>query len=253
MPNHSMFGEIVIAAIGGAIVVIGLLMEHFGEKDWYKDTSHFSRSKKIRFYGEWFVIIGVGIEVLVAGYTAVGEWELRQITLKNDPLKQPISEISAIVNIQVSATNFDATRPFPLDHSWINLGGFSLGAKEARYFKHYDDIMSRHVTHYTISIKFESNPLPVFVNNDINGTNDNFEPAFPTVSVTNAIAGLKTIEMYLSAIPKTAGIVKGNGRIFINGFKTDFKCSSDSIGKDFYEFNPDKTGLYLVTTNVYVK
>lgn len=74
METQSMFVEILLAAIGGVFVVIGLLMEHFGDRNWYEyKCLPEKRSKSLKWFGEWFVIFGVGIEVLVAAVTAYGE------------------------------------------------------------------------------------------------------------------------------------------------------------------------------------
>lgn len=74
MVNESIFVEVVFAAIGGLLVVIGLLMEHFGDMEWYEyKCLPEGRSKCIRYCGEWLVIIGVGIEVGVAVKTAIQE------------------------------------------------------------------------------------------------------------------------------------------------------------------------------------
>ncbi len=99
MATQSYFGEIILAGIGGLLVVIGLLMEHFGDRDWY-EFKHLSEklSKSVKWIGEWFVIIGVGIEVVVACFTAASEWQ-------NRPSNKPISSISAQIEFIVRGTN----------------------------------------------------------------------------------------------------------------------------------------------------
>jgi hypothetical protein len=97
--TQSYFEEIVLAGFGGLLVVIGLLMEHFGNRDWYEyKCLPEGRSKSLKWVGEWFVILGVGIEVLVACFTAANEWQ-------NRPSNKPIASISAKIEFIVRGTN----------------------------------------------------------------------------------------------------------------------------------------------------
>lgn len=96
METQSYFGEIVVAGIGGLVVVIGLLMEHFGDRDWY-EYKHLPevRSKSVRYIGEWLVIIGVLVEVVVACKTANDEWlSKRASRLKAEQLEKQINATS---------------------------------------------------------------------------------------------------------------------------------------------------------------
>ena len=249
MENHSIFAEVVIAAIGGVIVVLGLLGELIGEKDWYKNTSHFKKIKQIKKGGEWAVILGVSIEVLVAGYTAFNEQKLRQIAIKNDPLKQPVSQISAVLSLVVNATNVDVHSGISLDTSWLNFESFSLRAKNARWFEHRDNIWARHVAYYTISIKYEFENLPNLVPNDIDNTNISEEMLNQNITVTNTLSALNSVETYVGFLSKNAHVIKGKCIIYINGFRKDIYFNSNSISTNFYEYNPDRSGLYLSTTN----
>jgi hypothetical protein len=101
MMIKSHFVEILVAALGGLLVGIGLLMEHFGDnKEWYEyKFLTETRRKSVKYIGEWFVIIGVGIEVAVAAITAEGERQMRQMVIKNDPKNLPIVSIIGRVSL----------------------------------------------------------------------------------------------------------------------------------------------------------
>jgi hypothetical protein len=92
--NQSYFWPIIFALIGGGIVVVGLVIELFAEKKWFKNL----RSKRFwdsaKTWGEWIVIIGIVFEMGDAGWTA---YEINE----NNPLNQPISTVSASVKIIV--------------------------------------------------------------------------------------------------------------------------------------------------------
>src|SRR5665213_933756 len=97
MMAQSYFGEIVSAGIGGIVVVVGLLAEHFCDQDWYEyKCLPETRRKSVKYTGEWFVIIGVSIEVIVGIGAAIDAWQ-------NDPLNEPISLISAVVRFNVAS------------------------------------------------------------------------------------------------------------------------------------------------------
>ena len=252
-----MFTEVVIAAIGGVIVVVGLLMEHFGEKDWYKDSNHFDKCKSIYKKGEWFVIAGVGIEVVVAILTAIGEWNLRQLAQKNDPLKQPVAQVSAVVNILVNATNVVLRQPNYGVFDWISVGPFGLELKDCRWFDHHEGLEYYLKTttnreppsYYTISLKFEY----AMGSAGIWGTTGNSKDmdygfTTPSMTVTDLISNFNDMEMYLEFITNKADFVKGSARIIINGIQKDIKLEKDSFYKFTNEWTEPLEGLYLGTS-----
>jgi hypothetical protein len=68
--TQSFFWPVFFACIGGAIVVIGLLLETLAEKKWFKNVKSFRRWHSAKCFGEWMVIGGILIEVADAGWTA---------------------------------------------------------------------------------------------------------------------------------------------------------------------------------------
>jgi hypothetical protein len=118
----------------------------------------------------------------------------------------------------------------------LNLSGtpFSLEAKDApHWFEHLDNFANHHVAYYTIVLKFEYNNLPTTVWNDINNTNDLYDLMFSSITVADAISKITGLETYVEFIPKNTEIVRGSGRIFINGFRKDFQFTAIPSGISF--------------------
>lgn len=99
---------------------VGLLMEKLWEKKSYKNTHDFKLSKRIREVGAWLVIAGIVFEIGVAVWTASDAWETRQMTIKNDPLNQPIKSMDLEVNLNI----FDPNRPEDDENEVAILGGY---------------------------------------------------------------------------------------------------------------------------------
>jgi hypothetical protein len=74
--------------------------ERFSERDrhteWYKYIADLRRWEFIKWLGEWFVIVGVIIETLVAGFLARDEWRT-----SHDALNRPIVSISAVATFRI--------------------------------------------------------------------------------------------------------------------------------------------------------
>lgn len=75
--------------------MVGLLMEVLSEKKWFKNVNSFRRCEVIKKAGEWFVISGIVVEVVVSGVLAKGEWQ-------NDSWNRPIASASAFARIITS-------------------------------------------------------------------------------------------------------------------------------------------------------
>ena len=91
----SSFWFVFSACIGGIIVLVGLLMEVLAEKEKYKNITDFHCCESTRKWGEWFVISGIVVEVVVAGLVAKDEWQ-------SDSRNKPIANASAIVRLIIS-------------------------------------------------------------------------------------------------------------------------------------------------------
>src|ERR1700744_4877363 len=88
--TQSIFVAVSAACFGGVFVAIGLLLETWADKKWFKNQKSHHYWECSKKFGEWFVIIGVLIEVVVAGWTAKNEWEIDR-TL-GDLTKERISD-----------------------------------------------------------------------------------------------------------------------------------------------------------------
>lgn len=86
--------------------MVGLLMETLAEKKWFKNITAYRRWESAKCWGEWLVILGIVVEIVVAGWFAKDEWQTIQIAKENDPLNQPITDIFAMVEFRVNKSDF---------------------------------------------------------------------------------------------------------------------------------------------------
>jgi len=89
----------VLAALGGGIVLIGLWMEYTSKiesPDLYKNINDFWSLKSRNKWGEIWVMIGIGFEIVIGIIFAFKEES-------EAPLNQPISLISAVVRFNVAS------------------------------------------------------------------------------------------------------------------------------------------------------
>ena len=98
----------VVAALGGAIVFIGLLMEYIStdEKRYEKaDINGFRQLKSLEKMGEKWVMFGIVVEIAVAiGFAWRDDWHIRQIEIaqqKADPHNLPIKSLTAYAMVEV--------------------------------------------------------------------------------------------------------------------------------------------------------
>src|SRR5208283_1297949 len=100
----------IVAISGGVLVFRGLWIENKADKDEFFDVDDFRSSKLKKKRGWKMLMWGIALETLVAGVFAARDgWEIRQIKMneaKNDPLNQPIGDISATVQFRVNKANF---------------------------------------------------------------------------------------------------------------------------------------------------
>ena len=124
-----------------------------------------------------------------------------------------------------------------------------MGAKDARSF----DLNSgynqpRTPIYFGIAMKFEPSPLPSYeFDMDINNTNVAADEAavYASMTVTDAISKISFFRAYIDYLPTNTVIIKGNAKIFINGFEKDFDVNSNGIGFQMSQWNPDRPGLFL--------
>lgn len=100
--SESSLRFVLLACIGGAFVLVGLLMEVFAEKKSFKNINSLRFWKTIKCWGEWSVIFGIVIELIVGAVFANEEWQ-------NEPLNAPINSISAVIKLKVKGVK---TVPF---------------------------------------------------------------------------------------------------------------------------------------------
>jgi hypothetical protein len=94
----STFWFVFWACIGGAVVLVGLLMETMADRKRFKHVNSLRRCQSVKHWGAWILIGGIVIEIVVAGLSAKSAWE-------NDPLNAPINSISAEIKLKVKGVN----------------------------------------------------------------------------------------------------------------------------------------------------
>ena len=140
----------IVASIGGVFVFFGLLIEDEAAKDEKKQTPEIfvadvSISKAKGRFGWWVLMFGIAIEIVIAAWTAYDDRETRQMAAKNNPLLQPVSQVSARLLLVVEAANSTPYSTEGLKNTFINFSDgsitnpntfqvFALGASEGRYF-----------------------------------------------------------------------------------------------------------------------
>jgi hypothetical protein len=207
---------------------------------------------------------GIAIETAVAVVFAARDgWEIRQTRIdaaKNNPLNAPVSDIFAILHLDIKAGTFDPHAGHSiLEHSsmyfsstniglFIQPAIFNMSAKEVRSFDHYSGYnQPRTAIYYGIAVKFEPSPLPAYeFDMDIN-TNVAADVAaeFASMTVTDAISKISFFRAYIDFLPTNTVIIKGNAKIFINGFEKAFEVNSNGIDFQMSQWNPDRPGIFL--------
>jgi len=99
------------AAVGGAVVLVGLWMEWKSHKDgldktdWFADTKAFRKSK--RRTGEILVMVGVGLEIVMATLFATldvcDKYKINKQAAASDPRNLPVNAVSGYAIIEVRA------------------------------------------------------------------------------------------------------------------------------------------------------
>lgn len=115
----SAFWFVLSACIGGVFVLVGILMEVLAEKASFKNTKSQRRWALIKVSGEWILIFGIVVEVVVAGLSAKAEWQTRQLAIKNDPINQQIRSINVQLYLVLNDTNL-----FNNKDSWSEVATF---------------------------------------------------------------------------------------------------------------------------------
>jgi hypothetical protein len=121
------------AFIGGAVVLIGLWMEWRSgkkdevesEKEWFSDINKFRRRHRKSHAGEFWVMSGVFIEIIVAvvfvTMDVVDKHKFSEDVNRIDPTNLPVLNINAFVKLRVKGKDFpDLTQweSIPLSTNW---------------------------------------------------------------------------------------------------------------------------------------
>jgi len=201
----------IFAAIGGIVVIIGLWWEYKAtDESRYENAGidEFRSLKSLEKKGEKWVIFGIVIEVIVAvAFACRDDWHIRNIEKNSDPLNLPISQVFAILKLEVKGTNLFSPSPnFLYDGSSsiemmvTNIYAPSLGgigffpSAFPRYSAHMENFASRKISSYGYTLKFERNTMPLGDWTSLANTNDLIPPNLP---VRYVLDKLKIMRMWI--------------------------------------------------------
>jgi len=125
---------IFFAMVGGILVFWGLRIEKMAENDLSPDIfSEEEKSRRLKAKRGWkLLMLGVFIEILVAGFFAAKDgWEIREVQInevRNNPLNQPISDLTATVVLNVDGQPNGWPTPGPHIGTWLELGETNIAA-----------------------------------------------------------------------------------------------------------------------------
>lgn len=197
------------AMIGGVIVVIGLFLELFAEKERFKNLKSFRFWHGAKKWGERLVIAGICIEIADAGWTA------HEIN-KNAPMNQPATKSSAVLVFSLTGANSEDLLLKP-DLRFAELYGIirknrflflEAEAKDIKISTGWDNGTGKHF--YTFEVELHS-PVP------LGGAP---RPLNPQIKVSEIMRNMNTLEVYTGWIKNSAEVDEGYVEITINGDKT---------------------------------
>ncbi len=168
-------GEIPVliwATIGGILVFVGLAVEKFA--DWMNDRylgGPEKPHKPLETAGWCILMLGIFIEIAVAGMSANDAWETRQIAIKNDPRNQPIKSVTAVAtlyfaeNVLVSNKWVESVIP---QNRWENPLQMRLFSKHGYDIELYCDAPPPPITEYQVGNNrlLDSNSISIHLSGD---------------------------------------------------------------------------------------
>jgi hypothetical protein len=105
--KSSSVSSLLVAGIGGLYVILGLWIEKDADEDKEKFPSKFAVAKRLvkcrSKIGWWILIVGIGIEIADAGWTAHEINETNKAQHDADPRNLPINSISGYAIVEVRA------------------------------------------------------------------------------------------------------------------------------------------------------
>ena len=244
----------MVAAIGGIFVFVGLWMEYVsGDEKRYEniDIAGFRKLKSKERRGEVWVMVGIIIEVAVAiGFAGKDDWHARQMEKAialADPLKQPVTDLSASVVVALEGTNLIHLNPFVMrQNTWISLISTNIivlppDLDEIRSLVAVDVWPKR-------IIFANGNPAHGYV------IDFKFNPIWPHIdhpeTVSNAIQTMKVMRIYAGFIPQNSKIIEGSAKLIINGtIQVNFIIPPQGMDKIVLDEFPNSQGFVFLATN----
>jgi hypothetical protein len=255
-------GTALLASFGGIVVFWGLWLEKKYEKEAYTNVDDFRFCKSKRERGWKILMLGISLEIVIGFAHALEDGiEIKRIesdTVKNAPLNQPVSDISAKVVVKLEGTNFARVNDmFDLrKDNWVmfcstktNEAVFdsgslkSLMAEDVLPFVHYRTPNEAVISHgYVIK----------YIENSLNFFESKTPPQESRPIAKEVLEKVKVLRILPGFIPKETKVIGGEVWLTINGnLRTKFIIYPQEMDKTFLEWNPDfKTLVFLATNSI---
>jgi hypothetical protein len=250
------------AAIGGLIVLRGLWLEGYREKEEFPTIEAFRTFKTMESRGRKWVFWGVLFEVIIAFALSIKDGvqyhRLEKEIFANDPRQQPVSDILVSVVVKLEGTNFERIND-PYDvriNNWVmlldnktnaptlNLGNMgSLMAEDVLPFFRAK-FQDRSVDYHGYFMKYFENPVPPF-------EYEHQQPAPDIRPVAEyVLEKVKFLRISPGFIPNDKKVIGGEAWLTINGtLRRKFIIYPQGMDTNFQEWNPNFKSLVFLATN----
>jgi hypothetical protein len=210
---------LVWAMAGGILVFAGLVAEKVAEilNERFLGGGH--PHKKLGDVGWVILMIGIAIEITDAGFAANEGWQTRQLAIKSNPAKRPISEISAFVYFKVKEAvplenpNQGSTRVAIMMLCETNMFIGVLGYTNAFHFEGISQLTAMEADKFDRG--FDGKTSEYYLQFHVEG----IEPMFmrrSTKSVEWALENVRFLDIETKILPHDAEILSGSVVLTIN-------------------------------------
>jgi hypothetical protein len=210
---------VIIAAVGGVIVFVGLLIEKLSEKldDRFLGKDHEIKAPRgLEFFGWCILMFGILVEIGVAIWSANDDWQTRQIAIRNDPWNGRILLIEARAYVRFKDDSIADLPPWGSSR----VAGLML-------CKNKSDSWAAPNFSPLSADKFARMGAVLFGGNTVrereytlNFQSDGYEAMGVNSGTGEPVKGIfeiKALRIFLKFIPKNSEVLGGQADVIVNG------------------------------------